>query len=354
MKTNQFKIGLLAIYLIFSSLQLTFAQDSEAKKNINKTFNLSLNDEVKISNRFGMVHVNTWDKNSVEFKIEILVKSSSAKKSQEMMEELDVKIEKNSDGIFAETNCPKSKNGSNKSTEFEINYTVNMPKNNVLRLKNKFGDVYIATMNAEVKLDIQFGNGKIDQLNNVKNDVESSFSELSIGFIKNGNIETQHGKLFINEAENLNLKTQFTKIEIDKIKNLNIDGQHGKIEIDEITNLTGEIQFSPLDIEKLYNKLDLESNQHAKIEVEWISKNFEKINLPDAQFANVELHFEDGTNIRADIENQFGDIDFPSSANVIHSKKTHTNKHYEIEKGKSLDAPNVLIAGQFGNIELYF
>ena len=133
--TLRFKSGL--IFLLFLVNTGTLWAQFEKKKEIIKTFDVDSDTELVISNKYGDVHINSWDKNVIDVKVTVTAKKRSESRALESLEKVHIDISESSGRIEFETEIRG--NLSNRTGEhITIDYVVNMPKSNNMHVKNAY------------------------------------------------------------------------------------------------------------------------------------------------------------------------------------------------------------------------
>jgi hypothetical protein len=209
--------------------------------------------------------------------------------------------------------------------EFEINYVVYMPYHNSLRLKNSFGDTYVANHDGELNVEVKYGSLKTDRLTNSNNVLSVSFGAL----------------------------------EASQLKNSQLDIAYSKCTIDEADVLKGKIRFSEITVKKLNTNLDL-ATQYSPLEVRKIAKDFNAITV-DAKFGEVELRFDPSSSFNFNVNLHFCDLDveldkkmvqYVQGANQhIEDDEKPTLKHdYKGSFGASTARANVNVVSKYGNV----
>ncbi|MBK7557733.1 MAG: hypothetical protein IPI54_05295 [Chitinophagaceae bacterium] len=66
----------------------------EKSKSVNRTYNVSASDRLNISNSFGKVEVNTWNKNEIKVDVSIEVSANTDALAQKMIDRISVSDEK--------------------------------------------------------------------------------------------------------------------------------------------------------------------------------------------------------------------------------------------------------------------
>lgn len=163
--------------------------DSEKRKTISKSYTVTADDKLRIENSFGEVRINTWEKNEIKVDIEIVAKSNTDERAQELLDEINVDEHRDGNTISYKTNIGDAGNGShrnkNSSKGFQIDYKIYMPSANRLQIENSFGETIVPDFNGEVNLTSKFGSLNTGQLRHV-DAIDVEFGSASIGSINGG------------------------------------------------------------------------------------------------------------------------------------------------------------------------
>ena len=221
------RLGLFSVLILMSSMTISLmgyarggdGDDVEKKKNISKTYAVSPNDKLSITNSFGEVNVNLWDKQEVKVEVEITVSASTDQKAQALLNNIEIKEQQYSGNISFHTNVKGSNNGSNWSKskkegntrKLEINYSIYMPASNPLDIENSFGKTNIPDFKGPISLTSKFGSLTAGHLANVTL-VDVEFGTADIGSIHNGEVTFKfNNRSTVNQVSgNIKLKTEFS------------------------------------------------------------------------------------------------------------------------------------------------
>src|SRR5687768_7148477 len=247
-------INLLSISFFILSLpaQQLFAADDpavEKRKAYSKSYNISGNDRISLSNQFGEVKVSTWTKNEVKVDVTIITNAATGERAQQLLDLVSIEDGKNSNGVFFKTNRKNDvkKTGDKKDYKNEnskTNYQVYLPAGNPLSVTNQFGATILPDINGLLEVESKFGSLTAGKLSNVKQltvefgsaDIESmrgnqltvKFSRAIINNIE-GNITASFEhcsgiKLGVeNDLKGLTIRNNFTNLYLDVNKNLSAD-----------------------------------------------------------------------------------------------------------------------------------
>ncbi len=330
--------------------------DSEKSKKITRTIKVSSKDKLQLENRYGKVHINTWDKNEVSVNIDIIARASSDERAAEILNTIDVEIDEDiSDNLISfKTQFNKGnkiKNWGN-NTGFEINYTVSMPRQNPLDARNMYGDLYLADYTGNASISLSYGNLKLGKLSG-ENDIRLAYGtgSNSIAGIKKGSLDLSYSKLSLGETDALDLKNSYSDINIEKAGAVNLSSRYGSVDIKAVNSLEGSSGYSGFSIGSLANKIDLDLEYCNSFRIDEISPKFNSIDL-DGSYSTLNLNFSDNTAFTFDVNVQYGDLRVDKE--LVQFKvveKKNTSSKYQGKFGKASSASQVRISSRYGDIK---
>ncbi len=291
-------------------------QDEKTKK-FSKSFRLSSGEQLAIENKFGKVHINTWDKPEATVEVVMTARSSSDSKAQSLLDRINIVVSENSaeHEIMIKTQLDNMSNWGNGKQSFEINYTVNMPRNNPLRIKNSFGDTYVADCNGKADIQCSYGSLKTERLNHTDNYVKVSFGNGRIGYCKSGDIKVSYSDLEVTDGGNLVIESSFSELQIGNLQTTKIKAKYGSVDVG--TNGKG---FKSFDIDGSFSDIDLRIPATMGFDFDI------KVSYADLDWDDSEVHYKSveksgnsktcigsfgkssAGNIR--VSSRYGDVDF--------------------------------------------
>jgi hypothetical protein len=197
-------LSALSLSLVLSAPLLSHAaggdEDVKKQKLINRSYDVTADDKLKIDNQFGNVTVSTWDKQQITVDIEIGASAATDEKAQNIMDQIEVHEDKDDHEIYFKTDVNDIHNGNGErhkgeegKRSFYIDYVIHMPAANPLYIENSFGKTAVPDMSGLVNLTSKFGSltaGKLEQVDAI--DVE--FGTVAIAEITNGKISLKFDK----------------------------------------------------------------------------------------------------------------------------------------------------------------
>ena len=111
----------------------------EKKKTYSKSYTVSSSDKISLSNQFGEMKINTWEKNEVKVDVIITAEAGTDEKAQEILNSINIEDGKSGGGVYFKTKIAESKTQHRSRGEkqsFDIDYTVYLPAGNPLEANN--------------------------------------------------------------------------------------------------------------------------------------------------------------------------------------------------------------------------
>ncbi|GAB3009660.1 hypothetical protein GCM10027051_08470 [Niabella terrae] len=295
----------LRIYSLLSLLLLATAISAKAgniekTKKISKTYALSQQQGVKITNKFGKVDIRTWERNEVKAEATIRVTASSEQAAQQLLDNIQIQ---SSDGnpVNFTTRFSGGQNRQSKNSQIHIDYVVYMPARTDLEIKNEFGNTRIPDWTGNLRIEQSFGDVITGRLSG-EPDIQVKFGTLRSSSIRNGDIKISYS-------------------------DLTIEGLQGII--------SGKIDFCKvvsLGLEKSLEQLDLKIS-----------------------YSDVKLNLNELNDLQLDIRTNFGDVQNKSGIHLEENSKSgnhgpNFNKKFSGKQGSGKTEINIF--NSFGDIIL--
>jgi hypothetical protein len=267
MKTlNTILVGALLL-----TAQLGFAQIDETVK---KSFEPKGAAELSVDNSFGDITIKKHDKSYIDVLVEINVVPSKSRDNDKVQDKVYIDIKEQ--GSRLELKTINDLNGIN-TDELDIDYTINIPKNTSLEIRNQFGDTWIEGTSGKVYARIQHGDFFCGDIGGSESSLKVQFGDLRLEKVKDAEIEVQHGELDGGDLTNVELDLMFSDAEILSVSGwMEIDVQHSDL---SISHVRGETER--LDIDGQFSDLTLGSDKWALFAIE-LEGSFTDFSMPSS------------------------------------------------------------------------
>ncbi|MGI4020530.1 MAG: hypothetical protein ACRYFA_03420 [Janthinobacterium lividum] len=262
---NDFNFNNLNITGLDSKKRFQQEKLIEKTKTFSKSYPADKNDKLTISNQYGKVTVNTWNKKEFKIDVEIIVGTENEGDTKKLLDAVDIASSQDQSGVSFKTNITEQNrsNGffgssrNNVRRKIIINYTVFMPVKNALSITNSYGSVVLPDLEGPVIVSNNYGSFTAKELNNEANELRLNYTGASIGTLNGGTLKFNYGNLKIGTANNLKAVIGFSPVNIDRLKSgANIKMQYGSgLKINSIDK-----DLKNLDIDANYTKVFLGLN----------------------------------------------------------------------------------------------
>lgn len=333
--TSLILLGLLGMLPVFSQ---------EYSKRIVKTYKISNSSTVDIFNKYGKIHVVTWDKDSVSFEVDLKIRATSDSKLSKMKNNIDfdftgteyyvtakTKFGSGSSGVFSDL---KDMAGTfiSSGNQVTIDYMVRIPVYLNLKMENKFGDVYIDDYNGNINLSLSNGGLKANNLNG-NTVINLSSGDGVINYIKDGNMTISYSDFQIKDANTLFLDSRSSKINIDRVHFLKLQSRHDKFYLPDINEFYGESYFSDFTVHSFYNELNF-NFRYGSLSIENVDKAFSFINIT-SENTDLDLVFERGSAYEIDVTHlEDATLNYPRQLGNLDTKVINEQDKLMLTYGK--------------------
>lgn len=292
--------GLLS--LISFSVQAQFTETREFVKR----FKIQADTRIDITNKYGKIELNTWNKDSVVIRFKMEINEKKPDKLAKTLDNLDFDITNSQYYLIVKTQIDNNRSQLEsellkfKETILQTNGSIRidlmvwLPDNRELRLENKFGDIIMGDYQGETEMILSNGKLKCGDLSK-RSVLNLSFADATINNLPNARISCNYSDIEIRNTGKLKLESKSSTIEILNSSDLNIDSRRDKFSIRIADKIDASGNFSKFSISELkgmatmrlsYGSLDLDKVQalFSHIYIEAKSTDLNLYFTPEAKF----------------------------------------------------------------------
>lgn len=358
----------LLLLLISATLFGYSIDKQEFKKKISKEFTIGSKGEVALYNKYGKIEVKTSTNNKVTIDIEIVVNANSEKTAQETFDRINFDFYNNENYVKAMTVIESKVNWgwNNNNVDYSINYYVNMPSSCRLDLNNKYGDSYVSFLDASAKIDVKYGNFKMDGLSDNLM-VTLGYGNGTVDQCKDLNAGISYGKLSLKESRNVAMETKYSDINISKgndiaistkydtytignVKRVSNTGKYDHFNIMSADDIAMTSDYTDVKVSNLTNSCAFNLS-YGELSLKNISKDFKFISV-DASYTDVSIDVEENAIYSFYGSSSYGDIKFPSNMNVSANNNSSNSKYVEGYFGTKNNKSKITVKASYGDIKL--
>ncbi len=206
-------------------------------------------DALNISNKYGDITVNGWDKDSVQIVYEINIGTYNKDLAQEILDQINVREYSNGKELFVKTIFEEE---FHSAFTFSINYRINMPYKLKSKIETGFGNTFLKDIQGKVSIKAEYGKLFITN----QNSTDLPELNLTLDFVEGEIEEASNAQLILNNCtfnlnkiKNIGGRTKFSAININEVNRLELTSEIDRFSIihaDSVT-ITGEKSFCSID-----------------------------------------------------------------------------------------------------------
>lgn len=298
--------------------------DTKLTKNITRSFAVESGDDVEVINKYGKIIINTWDKDSAKFSVDIVATGKTDDIVEKLMDKVKIDFSYAVGFLTVETDMDKKKGALSSvlnsiedysksftsRNKVTIDYTIYVPDGVNLTLDNKFGNVFINDFSGKLDLTLSHGDLRTRSLEG-KSEVSLSFGNGTIKNMKDGTVKLKGSELAVNNAQRLSVQSSSSEMTLGDIKSLKLNSRNDKIRIQEVTSVSGSGDFSDVNVDALISELDLNLD-YGEIFVDRVDANFKAIAI-NSKSADISLILSPQSYFSANIAAQEDRVIIPNN-----------------------------------------
>ena len=335
-KMNTIKLILVA--LLISCFGTISAQFTDTK-TISKKFAVTPDTRIEVTNKYGDIEFNTWEKDSVVFLISIKVEERKLSRLEKSMAQIDFDFTNSRHFIIARTAIGKNMNLLEKEFlkfketilqpegSMEIHYKIWLPAQNSLKVENKFGNVYLGDFNGRTEIDLSNGNLKAHDFTG-RLELNLNFADATLNSVKTARLNCNYSNFYLKSADNLRIASKSSTLEIQEVNDLDTDSRRDKFRITQAGSVIGQGNFSNFRINELTGRLNLRAD-YGDIDIRETAVDFSNI-LIESKSADVNLYFHNESNFGFEITHEKSKLYLCNEMHVA-EEKTLDEKENRIE-----------------------
>lgn len=351
-----------ALLALLAPLMAT-AQFTETRE-IEKRFRVYPDTRIEITNKYGKIELNTWDRDSAVFQINIKVEDNKLQKLEKAIEDIDIDITDSRHFLIVRTKIGESLNPVEKEIRrfretlmqsggnTEINYTVWLPASNELKVENKFGDIIIGDHRGEIEINLSNGNLKAHDLAGTTR-LDLNFADATINRIESARLNANYSDVYLKEAEKIRITGKSSEYEIIETGSLDADSRRDKFRIRRAHRIDANGSFTNFSISELTGQLALRA-EYGNIEIDKVDSKFGNIYI-ESKSADIGINFDPKSNFGFEITHARAEVSFAPQISIT-GRETLDEKLNRIKVtgnfGSSAGEIKLLINADSGSIKI--
>ena len=327
MKAKKFNILLLGVLIGITPI-LTHAQN-QVTKEYNEEYSTTDFSKLVLENKYGNVDIQNWEEPKIKIDAIVIVKHSNDDRAQRMLDQIHVKFSTEGKSVKAETVIEDKFRSNSGNNGFEINYTVQMPSDLDLELKNRYGHAFLDELSGHVQLEVRYGKltvnkltrGKVKPLNTVSLAYATGSSIGECNWLK-ANIK--YSSLDIEKAKAFVGYTSYMKLKIEEASSVVIEGKYDGYRFGKLSNLVINSSYSDISVDELGKKLEADT-KYTSCKIEYMPPTFESVNIESSYGSGYKIGLDEKASYELDAESSYSKINYHDSGGRV-SRIQESNK----------------------------
>ena len=301
-------------------------------KKLTKTYPATKDDMLIISNSYGKIIVNTWDKNEVKVDVEIKASADTDDKAEKLLDAVNITNSKTADQISFKTVIEKQESGNSWMTssfwsggssgqnKTEVFYTVYMPSKMAINFKTNYTNVELPNLDGNVTLAMNYGDLR-------------------------GN----------NLTGKVNVRTNYTKVQFVNANDVTLSCNYGSVKAENVNGLNGNLNYCSANIGSLSGTSTLSMNYAGGFKINSLAKDFKSLNI-NSNYSTISLAFEDNSSFNFDVRTTYASLSYNENVTITEKtpvegdKSWSSSKSYKGYYGKSPQG-NITIKSNYGGVK---
>lgn len=315
----KWSIKISSTLILFASVLFAYGQ-VKVDKEYDQVFLLEPGDKVDVVNKYGEVIVQTWYKDSVRIKVNVEAKGKNDYAVSKAMRRINIELRKIGNLINAQTEVQKKggilselvnevsdySNSLLSNQKFTVDYEIWIPADAPISIDNRYGNVYLATLEGDVSLSLAHGDIRGNRIED-RIDLSHSFGKTTFEYIKEGDLSLRGSEFKLDEAEELFFESSSSEISVKKSKTIKFASRNDKFYLDEVQTISGDGSFTDLNLERLGDIARVDFS-YGDIYLNGIAKTFNEVTIT-GKSTDINLVLDQSSYIQAKIvgpeENMF-------------------------------------------------
>jgi hypothetical protein len=348
---KQFNLLLILIslpYLGFSNDDFSYSK----QRNIKKEYIVNSDAGINIDNSYGTISVSTWDKDKIEIDVLIKVSGDNEKWVNQKLAGIDVDFIALKSMVTAKTTFVKmNTNNNGRNDNFEINYTIKIPRNGTVKLNNKYGNISTTDLFATTDINCKYGKINLAKLNGNSNTISIGYcSNSTIAFLKNGAVTSKYSELKIDTVSKLDLLSDYSEIIIIEGHDIKYNSKYGSVKIQKVNSLDANGNYLTIAIGSISNQLNL-NTKYSKVSIDAIQAKANNVTIM-AGYTAVNIGFHPNSVFDFDVSVKYADFKYDNELSVSSKEDTNNTKRISgFFKKKGVN--KITVTSDYGSVKLY-
>ena len=248
-----------------------------------------------------------------------------------------------------------STNSTGKSnSDTKIDYIISVPKNTLLNMDIKYGNIKIGKFDGHFNADLSYSNLRAQSLTTQSPVIKAKYSEVNIDEARDLNISGSYSNFKIKKANKIDVKGNYNNYYFDNVQILNTgkDSSYGDLVLGTVGSMEGGLKYADVVIENLLSGIDI-STAYGDVTIKSISAQAKVINIK-ASYADIAITIPTNLSATFDVRTTYGDFNVSKRYTVKYteSKETNTSVSKKGQIGTGNPTANIVVTNSYADIDI--
>jgi hypothetical protein len=298
-------------------------KNSEVEKKVNRQFAIQTDGYLEIDNKYGRIDIAIGERNQIKVEVTIKAKAGSEKKAQERLDMITVRFEEGNNRVSAMTSVESTSGWTSwfqtGNVEIEVNYQVFVPADIYLKLKNKYGAIYVETTDRDLQIDLSYGDVRLGDING-KLLLKMAYSGGALSKIKDGNLDLSYSDLDMEDASSVDVDMKYSDLTMGSatrtrvvaafsnfrgmdIDDLHYRGKYDDVVVERVKRIDTESAYSGMKVSGVSESGRFEM-RYGELQVNNITAGFSRIDV-NTSYVGVVLRFASNASFAVDAQTNY-------------------------------------------------
>lgn len=360
------------------------AQDFE--KTFSETFSVDGSGDVRLTNRYGDIRVETWDRDEVKIDVRVRVSADSQEDANRTFDRIEISFSGGANTATAITSIgtqnKKGKSflrslldgewpswdGIGGSNDFKVHYTVKMPASASLETDAKYCDVVLPDLSGNTRLtvgygdlvagdltgsnevSVSYGSARIDQLGENSSFRVRYCDGNSIRKAADLRYDGRYSETEIGTVDRLRADAGYEELEVRQAREIRFDGNYNDLVVGRVERIFLDGNYSDTKISEVTKELEVDAS-YGDLEIDRLNAGFERVYIR-VNYIDVDLNIDDDAGYELDLRTRYGSIDFSGSIVSVNREKSGSSQSLTGSK-KGKGSGKVDISTSYGDIDVH-
>lgn len=293
-----------------------FLRPQSYSRKIVKTFSVESGASLNITNKYGKITLQRWNKDEIRAEITITVNASSDEDAQKLADQVVIQSRQSSQNVTLVTDYNKGGNSSfwqkffgsagEGRKDVHIDYLVYVPASTAsIDVRNNFGDVAGNNLPGKLTMELNYGNFHVGQVAGTVA-VSANYCKGTLYGIHGGSIRANYTDFQLDQVNNLDISSNYSNYRISRAGAIQLKSNYGDIIAENIASITSRSTYGDYRIATLQKAGDI-STTYGDVRIKSLGTGFDTLTI-NPTYSDVSIGIPAALAVRLQVHVSYGSI----------------------------------------------